>query len=103
MQGAPTSRLTQQELGGHADVNYKFVGEIERGLQNPSFNILNKIAEALGVELLELFRFEQEISDRNEIEIRINKILKTIPDDAIRQVLLLFWPKSTKLVEYTVG
>lgn len=80
---------TQQELGSHADVNYKFVGEIERGLQNPSFNILNKIAEALGVKLLELFRFEQEISDRNEIEIRINKILKTIPDDAIRQLLLL--------------
>jgi transcriptional regulator with XRE-family HTH domain len=80
---------TQQELGSYADVNYKFIGEIECGLQNPSFNILNKIAGALGVELLELFRFEQEISDRNEIEARISKILQTIPDESIRQILMM--------------
>ena len=47
---------TQQELGNQADINYKFLGEIERGLQNPSFNILVKIANALEVELPEFFR-----------------------------------------------
>jgi len=80
---------TQQELGTEADVNYKFLGEIERGQQNPSFNILVKIAAALEVELPEMFRFEQEVLDRNEIEARIKEILQTIPDDAIRQVLLM--------------
>ena len=49
---------TQQQLGEQADVNYKFVGEIERGQQNASFEILVKIAAALGVELPELFRFD---------------------------------------------
>jgi transcriptional regulator with XRE-family HTH domain len=52
---------TQQHLGDVADVNYKFLGEIERGSQNPSLTVLEKIAKALGVELYELFRFEQEI------------------------------------------
>jgi len=80
---------TQQELGNQAEVNYKFLGEIERGQQNPSFNILVKIAAALEVELPEMFRFEQEVLDRNEIEARIKEILTTIPDDAIRQVLLM--------------
>jgi transcriptional regulator with XRE-family HTH domain len=80
---------TQQELGNQADVNYKFLGEIERGQQNPSFNILVKLASALGVELPELFRIEHEVPDRKEIEARIKEILKAIPDDDVRQVLLM--------------
>ena len=80
---------TQQELGNRADINYKFLGEIERGQKNPSFGVLVKIATALEVELPELFRFEHEISDRNELEARIRQILKTIPDDALRQILML--------------
>ena len=73
----------------------KFLGEIERGQQNPSFNILVKIASALEVELPELFRLENEISDRKEIEARIRQILKTIPEEALRQLLLIlrtFYP-----------
>jgi len=76
---------TQQELGNQADINYKFLGEIERGQQNPSFNTLMKIADALGVGLSELFRFEQEISDRKEIEDRIKNLVKNIPDDVLPQ------------------
>ena len=84
-----TKGWTQQELGNQADINYKFLGEIERGQQNPSFNVLVKIATALEVELPELFRFEQDILDRNEIEARIKEILKAIPEDALRQILML--------------
>lgn len=81
--------LTQEELGDRSDINYKFLGEIERGQQNPSFRVIAKIASGLGLELSELFRFEQEISDREEIEALINGILKTIPDNDLRQVLLV--------------
>jgi|SRR5208283_820233 len=80
---------TQEELGKRADINYKFIGEIERGLQNPSFRVLAKIASSLQVELPELFRFEHEILDRKELESRITKILKTVPDSDLRQILLL--------------
>lgn len=80
---------TQQELGNRADINYKFLGEIERGQKNPSFNVLLKIATALGMELPELFRFEHTILGRKEIKTRIKEILGTIPDDALRQILLL--------------
>lgn len=78
---------TQQELGERADINYKFLGEIERGQQNPSFEILVKIAAALGVKLPELFRFEHAILDRKKIEGQIRQIIKSIPDEDLRQML----------------
>jgi len=81
---------TQQELGDNADINYKFLGEIERGQQNPSFGILTKIATALKIDLPELFRFEHETTDRKEIENRIALILKDIPDEDLSRIFLIF-------------
>lgn len=82
--------LTQQRLGDAADVNYKFLGEIERGSQNPSFVILEKIATALGVDLYELFRFEHESQNRKDIEAEMLKILKVMSEDDLRKFHLIF-------------
>ena len=81
---------TQQELGEQADVNYKFVGEIERGQQNPSFAVLVKIADALEVELPEMFRFDQEALSRNEIEREIVRIVKFISEEDLGRLLSVF-------------
>ena len=81
-------RLTQQELGEKADINYKFLGEVERGQQNPSFQILVKIASGLNIELPELFRFEQEITDRKELLKRINGIISSLNDESLQQALI---------------
>ena len=82
-------KWTQQELGEKADINYKFLGEIERGQQNPSFQTLVKITTALDVELPELFRLEPEVTDRKEITRRVRTIIESLPDDSLKQVLLL--------------
>jgi len=92
-----TKGWTQQELGEHADVNYKFVGEIERGQQNPSFAVLVKIAVALGVELQELFRFEQEAIDRKQLEAQIIAIFRSLSDGDLNRML------SVLRVLYPVG
>ncbi len=84
-----TKGLTQQKLGHQADVDYKFISEIERGNMNPSFKVLIKIARALDVELPEILRFEQEISDHEELEKRIHQILSTLPVEKLQNVLLL--------------
>ena len=81
-------KLTQQELGEKADINYKFLGEVERGQQNPSFQILVKIAAGLNVELPELFRFEQEITDRRELLARIKEVIDSLNDRDLQQALL---------------
>ncbi len=46
---------TQEELGEHANVSYKSLGEIERGIVNPSLSSLLKVANALKVQIAELF------------------------------------------------
>jgi transcriptional regulator with XRE-family HTH domain len=80
---------TQEQLGSKADISYKFIGEIERGQQNPSFDTLVKIADALEIELFDLFRFEPDITNRKDIEARMAKIIKGISEDDLRQIFSL--------------
>jgi XRE family transcriptional regulator, regulator of sulfur utilization len=84
-----SKKWTQEELGKKADTSYKFLGEIERGVQNPSFSILVKIANALGVPLYDLFRFESEGLNRKEMESRLQSIIKALPDDEFGRILMM--------------
>lgn len=68
--------LTQEKLGDEAEMNYKYLGAIERGERNPSIENLDKIAVALKVKLHELFLFEHETESRKVINKKINEMLK---------------------------
>lgn len=48
--------LTQEKLGERAGLSYKFVGEVERGVANPTLDTLGRLADAIGVELFELVK-----------------------------------------------
>ena len=41
---------TQEELAERADMHFTYVGQIERGIRNPSLVNLYKLAKALGVK-----------------------------------------------------
>ena len=71
-----SKELTQQELGERAMVGYKYIGSIERGLENPSLEIMAKLAAALDVELTDLFQFDHETTDPNELKVLIDGLLK---------------------------
>lgn len=51
--------MTQEKLGEKAGLNYKFIGELERGKVNVSLDSLAKIAEALMVKVGDLFSEEK--------------------------------------------
>jgi transcriptional regulator with XRE-family HTH domain len=68
--------MTQEQLGEQANVDYKYLGGIERGERNPSTENLAKIASALGVKLHEIFIFEHEIEDPQDLKKKINDLLK---------------------------
>ncbi len=55
--------LSQEELGMRSQVSCKFIGEIERGRGNPSIDSLAKIADGLGVRIMDILDFEN--SDGN--------------------------------------
>ena len=47
--------MTQEQLGERAGLSYKAVGEIERGLGNPTIGTLDTIAAALQIDMSALF------------------------------------------------
>ncbi len=51
--------LSQEELAFKAGVHRTYLGGIERGERNPSLKNIAAIAEALDIDLSELFLFEK--------------------------------------------
>jgi transcriptional regulator with XRE-family HTH domain len=48
--------LSQEALANDAEVDRSYVGRLERAVANPTVDLLDKLAEALRVDLLEFFR-----------------------------------------------
>ena len=69
--------LTQERLGELADLNYKYLGSVERGERNPSLLVLERIAIALEVELSDLFRFAHEETSPKALRTSLDHLLAT--------------------------
>lgn len=54
-------RLTQEKLAEMATVDVKYLGGIERGTENPSIGILDRLARALSVKVHQMLTFEHEL------------------------------------------
>ncbi len=50
--------MSQIKLAEKANLNFNFIGQIERAETNPSLNTLISIAIALDVDICELFDFK---------------------------------------------
>ena len=70
--------MTQEQLGHKADMNYKYLGAIERGEKNPAVDNLSKIAVALDIKMHELFTFEHEIEDIQLLKRNVDDLLKGV-------------------------
>ncbi len=68
-------RLTQQELGERAGLNYKYLGAVERGEENPSLVVLERIATGLGIDIADLFHFAHEESNPKALRRNVNRLL----------------------------
>ena len=52
-----SKKMTQSEVARLAGIHVNYFARIERGEENPSFDVLYAIAKALKVKLSELFKF----------------------------------------------
>jgi len=51
--------VTQAQLAERVDISPEFMSRVERGLKAPSLDSANKIADALGITLSDLFDFQE--------------------------------------------
>jgi transcriptional regulator with XRE-family HTH domain len=51
-----TRGLSQEKLAADAGVDRAYLGGLERQVENPTVDLLDKLAAALDVELMELFQ-----------------------------------------------
>lgn len=48
--------MTQEMLAEKAEIDTSYIGQIERGLRYPSLKVLFKVADALNVKTVDLFK-----------------------------------------------
>ena len=56
-------RLTQEQLAERCGLSQKFIGEIERGVANPTIATVDRIANSLAVEVSALFGTQEPPRD----------------------------------------
>src|SRR5919197_792121 len=52
---------TQEQLAERIEINPKYLSSIERGAENPTLDLLRRLAKGLQVDLYELFQFQEGV------------------------------------------
>ena len=58
--------ISQEELAFRCDVHRTYIGSIERGEKSPTLNTIEKFAKGLGVEIIELFKYDPRCEQNND-------------------------------------
>ncbi|MHA6531719.1 helix-turn-helix domain-containing protein [Paenibacillus sp. BAC0078] len=72
--------FSQEALGEKGGFHFSYIGQIERGEKNVSLLNLSKIAEALGVNLIQLFAYVDEEIEFTEQENNIQEVVEMLRD-----------------------
>ena len=82
--------LTQDQLAEQVQISPKYLSNIERGKENPTLDMLLRLAMSLRVEPWEMFLFDTErLLDAPALKKKIALLLDEAEDDRLRQVMRL--------------
>lgn len=59
-------RLSQEELADRASIDRTYISGVERGVRNPTLEVMQRIARGLGVDLDVVFATAREIASKQE-------------------------------------
>jgi transcriptional regulator with XRE-family HTH domain len=79
-------RLSIEKLAEKAGVSARFLGDIERGRENPSISSLIKLASALSVKMSELMKFEEELEGK-ALRKEMHDMIDRCDDEDVRFLL----------------
>jgi len=80
--------LSQEELAERAETSPNYLSRMERGTENPTLDMLIKLANALEVEMWEMFDFGHEVSLK-ELRETMGRFLKELDEDKLRMSVKL--------------
>ena len=69
-------QLSQAALAEKADISVTFLSNIERGKMFPKVEILSRLTESLGVEVIELFKADIVSEDNKKVFNRLSKDIR---------------------------
>lgn len=78
--------LSQEHLAEKADINSKYLSRIECAKENPTLDMLIKLANALEVEMWEMFDFGHVVSQK-ELKEAIQRFSKSADEPTLRLAL----------------
>ncbi len=78
-----SKHLSQEQLAEKADINSKYLSRMERGTENPTLDMLMKLADALEVEMWEMFDFGH-VKSHKDIEVALQTFIKTADEPTLR-------------------
>lgn len=83
-----TKGWTQEKLAEKMDISSNYLSSIERGKENPTFDMLAKFADALKVEMWEMFDFGHEVGAK-ELREALNKLSKEADEEKLKMAVKL--------------
>lgn len=81
--------LSQEELAERAKTSINYLSRMERGTENPTLDMLLKIADALEVETWELFDSGHHVSTK-ELKETLSRLLKEADEEHLRLAIKVF-------------
>ncbi len=75
--------LSQEKLSEKAEITPNYLSRVERGTENPTLDMFIRLADALGVEVWELFD-SGHIGSRKDFKTFLNKLSVEADEDQLR-------------------
>ena len=89
--------LTQDQLAEQVGLSPKYISGIERGVENPTMDILLRVAKVLRAELYDLFLFGESEESEKALRKGIDNMLR----EADGQKLRLYFDAMRKILEFS--
>lgn len=78
---------SQEHFAERVGISTQYVSNIERGKENPTLDLLLRLAEALKVSPAEMFDFEAEGLERKSLQAGIRRLAETKDPERLRIAL----------------
>ena len=79
--------LSQEALSEKVGISSKYISSIERGKENPTLDIIIKLASALQVEIEDVFKISHEESNPKKLREIINHLLADAEENKLQLVV----------------